>query len=344
MKFKYFFPIFLLLIMSSCATLLDNHADSECDLDDSSKIIGDSYIENQFYEKAEKIFAELAEQCPLNAESHYKLGFIYHKMGKIGKSRKKYEKVISLDPNYHEAYYNLGAIYSSENDIEKASFFFKQYLENKPESQLVDRIQLWLINHKQIEPPEKLKKIGNKFYNKNNLSKAKDCFEKCLPKDKEINYKLGIIYKKFGLIQKSIDQFLTVIEKDKKLKKPYYPNAFYFLHKIYLSKGEYYNVEKAKLYLNKYRQHVPRPKPTEKRNTKKKNKKIQKQPIHKLSTSEPQVKDKDWLEEQTKMIVKQKEISPKTNDDSFELDLKSTNQTNMMDKDWLQEQIHHIDF
>jgi len=339
MKFNIISSIIILFFLSSCSIVFKDNISKNSANIEYPKMIGNNYIEKKLYKKAEMVFTELIENNPNDADSYYKLGFIYHKIGKINKSLKNYLKVISIDPAYSKAYYNLGAIYSIEGnfyDVNKASFFFKRYLAIEPESQYKESIQNWLIKHKKIASKKNIKKQADYYFRQGDLLESKKLFEQCIPKDKEINYKLGIIYRKMGLTKKSIGQFFKVIEEDKKIKKPYYPVAFYYLGKIYAKKGNYYDPDKSQYYLNKYRYFVPGAKSKIKHE-----KKIVKNEVIKIQQPDLKPMDKNWIEKQTQLITGQKNSSLKTTSESNESNF-TTN--NIMDKDWIKEQIDSMNF
>ena len=348
MKYHYLILCILISLLTSCATIFEIDTQNTSDHLEDSKMIGNNYIDKQLYNKAEKTFLEIVDNYPSDADSHYKLGFIYYQTGQFDKSSNHYLKVISIDPSFHKAYYNLGVIYSTKGyqsyNVHQASAFFKQYLTIQPDSPYAEKIQHWLINHKQLVSASHLKKTGNNYFRKNDLIKARKLFEQCNPKDKEIHYKLGVIYKRLGLLQQSIEQFSRVIKADKKLTKPYYPMAFYYLSKIYATKGAYYHVEKSEYYLKKYRQYVPHSKPKIARKTKKHTKKPVKQKVAEMKMSEPKPIDKQWIEKQTQLIMNNSHMPHKVIPNNNESELAPNNRQHIMDKNWVQQQIESMDF
>jgi tetratricopeptide (TPR) repeat protein len=142
------------------------------------------------YEKAEKMYADLLEKSPDDADIHYRLGVIYKKRGQVEKSRNSFLKAVSLDSNYSKAYYNLGAIYSAPGpfqDEQKAIFFFKKYLEFDSDPADEKKIKRWLATHEDRETLTNYdQKIKDEKASKESPDKTDDNFRDWLKEQSDV--------------------------------------------------------------------------------------------------------------------------------------------------------------
>jgi tetratricopeptide (TPR) repeat protein len=94
------------------------------------RFINPVFIEYCFKKYAGKILAgELVKNLgrdPDCAKSHFYLGSVYFRQGKLRSSAEEYIKSIEIFPTYAPAYYNLGVLFSSVNDSETAVKYLKQ--------------------------------------------------------------------------------------------------------------------------------------------------------------------------------------------------------------------------
>jgi len=58
-------------------------------------------------------------------KSHYALGFVYFRQGKLDEAIKEYKTAISLDPNHLAAHYSLGVVYFAQGKLDEAIAEFK---------------------------------------------------------------------------------------------------------------------------------------------------------------------------------------------------------------------------
>ncbi|MEY3397981.1 MAG: hypothetical protein RL220_575 [Bacteroidota bacterium] len=74
--------------------------------------------------QAAMMLREIVQTDSLNADAHFWLGVLSVRSGQIDKAISRYEKVISIDPNYLNAYIDLGGIYMEQGNFAKAHEWF----------------------------------------------------------------------------------------------------------------------------------------------------------------------------------------------------------------------------
>ena len=138
--------------------------------------LGNLFYEKKQFGEAEREFNQVLEDDPNDLDTNYKMGVIYSKRGKIKESILQFLKVLTFDPYYTKAYYNLGAVYANDGlhyNAEKASFFFKKYIQLEPDSEHRKTIESWLsmlekktlINTNDNDPQKPKKGTGEDFKN-----------------------------------------------------------------------------------------------------------------------------------------------------------------------------------
>jgi len=65
-------------------------------------------------------------------------------MGQVEKAIAMFEKAIALKPDHPIALFNLGISYRGQNNLEKANYYWKKYLEVAPDSPLADTVKKYL--------------------------------------------------------------------------------------------------------------------------------------------------------------------------------------------------------
>jgi tetratricopeptide (TPR) repeat protein len=147
--FFLWIPAVLVFFILSCASTQRSRNDQYSSEDEILHHLnmGKKYYENGYYNKAEREFRQVLERDPKDSDAHYMLGVVYSRQGQIEKGCSEFTQVLAVDENYAKAYYNLGALYANEGpfrNTEKASTFFKRYLELDQTSKQREKIERWL--------------------------------------------------------------------------------------------------------------------------------------------------------------------------------------------------------
>ncbi|NKB71162.1 MAG: tetratricopeptide repeat protein [Candidatus Latescibacteria bacterium] len=69
-----------------------------------------------------------------NAETHHRLGYVFHQKGLLANATAHYQRALELDPAIPEARYNLGVVHALQGRYNRALETFRGYLERFPES------------------------------------------------------------------------------------------------------------------------------------------------------------------------------------------------------------------
>lgn len=103
-------------------------------------IAGKEYWEDKNYPEAVNQFKKILELEPENLEALLSLASILKEQGKIDEAIPKYEKVIALNNLDPRAYDKLGEIFEQKQELEKATHYFKKYLDAAPQDSDFKRI------------------------------------------------------------------------------------------------------------------------------------------------------------------------------------------------------------
>jgi serine/threonine protein kinase len=103
-------------------------------------IAGREYWEDKNYSEAMNQFKKILELEPENLEALLSLASILKEQGKIDEAIPEYEKVIALNNLDHRAYDKLGQIFEQKQELEKATQYFKKYLDIAPQGSDFNRI------------------------------------------------------------------------------------------------------------------------------------------------------------------------------------------------------------
>lgn len=103
-------------------------------------IAGREYWEDKNYSEAMNQFKKILELEPENLEALLSLASILKEQGKIDEAIPEYEKVIALNNLDHRAYDKLGEIFEQKQELEKATQYFKKYLDTAPKDSDLNRI------------------------------------------------------------------------------------------------------------------------------------------------------------------------------------------------------------
>lgn len=95
---------------------------------------------------------------PDNERVHNNLGNIYLREGRYGKAEDEYKEALKLDPYLSEAHHNLGIIYSGRREYERAIEKYKEALKLNP-GLLETHYNLAIVYHKQGEKETALSQL-----------------------------------------------------------------------------------------------------------------------------------------------------------------------------------------
>jgi superkiller protein 3 len=205
----------------------------------------------------------------------YNLGLCLQKMHEHEEAIKYYNKAIEINPLFKEALFNRGVLYLNNEapgmalaDIIKAGLLFK----NQGKKELTDKcekIVSYLIekNQQNKEVAEKLIEEGSKSFENGKQEEGMvllNVSALCDPGNKEIYYRLGVMYVRVNNFERAVECFKKTIELDPKNTDAYinlggiygklkkHKEALDMLHKaLELEKKNpkiYYNI--AMVYLN----------------------------------------------------------------------------------------------
>ncbi len=118
--------------------------------------LGGMYFAAGDYEKARESYDRFIAVWPANKDGYYALGNTLWLMGKDSQDWKSllraavtsYERSLSIDPDFAACHYNLASVYKIFGDVEKASYYYVQYIKLEPKSSkskdIVETVEGWL--------------------------------------------------------------------------------------------------------------------------------------------------------------------------------------------------------
>jgi len=95
---------------------------------------GQTYLNEEDFERAEEVYAKALELNPDIIQAHSALGYIYALQGKLQEALEENLKVLELAPNDYATHKNLAMIYQQSGRIEEAVAEAETALELAPES------------------------------------------------------------------------------------------------------------------------------------------------------------------------------------------------------------------
>lgn len=110
----------------------------------------ENYYHQKEYDKAKEELKSILIKNPNDIEALFLSGVISGKQGSTSASRKAFEKIISLDPQYSKAYYNLGVLYAnskSAEDKQNSIKYFDKFLELEPDTKFRQELEQWKSYH-----------------------------------------------------------------------------------------------------------------------------------------------------------------------------------------------------
>lgn len=104
--------------------------------------LGGIYTGAGDYERARAAYEKYTQVWPTSKDGYYGLGTTLFYVGKPSPQWKKilqdaitaYEKSLAIDPDFAACHYNIASLYKIFEDVQKASFHFRRYIELEPEA------------------------------------------------------------------------------------------------------------------------------------------------------------------------------------------------------------------
>ena len=94
--------------------------------------VGIKALKKKEFQNAQKIFEDLLNEQPMNAEVNHFLGITFQLLNEINKAKIYYKKSIQIKPNFAEAHKDLGNIFYKIGEIYKAESCYIKSLKINP--------------------------------------------------------------------------------------------------------------------------------------------------------------------------------------------------------------------
>lgn len=160
----------------------------------------------------------------ITGQESFQLGISYYDEGNLDKAIDFFEKALEIEPDLVEAYFNLGVIHSSLGDFKKAISAFENVIELNPQDK---QAHLRLENiYAKMGNFSMTQESGFKYENQDSMLNVDDEENSMLlnikqvleekanqlemdftehPNSAQIAVELGIVYRKLGRVDKSIN-------------------------------------------------------------------------------------------------------------------------------------------
>ncbi|HGJ63963.1 TPA: tetratricopeptide repeat protein, partial [bacterium] len=96
--------------------------------------LGNVLIDEEDYDKAQKVYERIVEVKPDFDIGHFNLGVINYQKRELKTAKKNYEDVLKINPDDTEAKENLAAIHILDSDYDNAIKAYKALLEVDPQN------------------------------------------------------------------------------------------------------------------------------------------------------------------------------------------------------------------
>jgi tetratricopeptide (TPR) repeat protein len=188
-------------------------------------ILGNLYIEQEKYEKAEEYYLKAIESGDNDALNN--LGILYRNQKKYEKAEKYYLKAIESGDN--DALMNLGNLYNEQKKYEKAEEYYLKAIESG-DNDALNNLGILYRNQKKYEKAEEyylkaiesgnnnaLNNLGTLYFQQNNYDKAEECYFKAIESGNN-GASNGLVWLYFQLgknLEKSLSLSQEIYEKEK---------------------------------------------------------------------------------------------------------------------------------
>lgn len=177
------------------------------------------------YENAIKNFKLASEQEKVRPQVYYNLGLTYQCMKEYEKAISSYLRFLEINPDDYDGLYNIALTYFNQNNYPKAIEYFKKCSAIKQEEEALKALVLAYLSNNEIQ---------------NAFEFSKTILETC-KNDIDLYYKLAKVFetknslnKDFTLIDKAIEMYLKIIERNSK-----HFDAYLSISICFAKKGEW---------------------------------------------------------------------------------------------------------
>ncbi len=177
------------------------------------------------YDKAIKFFKQALEQEHVRPQVHYNIGLTYQSMKDYDLAVASYKKFLEAKPEDYDGLYNIALAYYKLDNHSKAVEYFKKCLETKSEDEVI-------------------KALVKAYLGNNEVQEAYDLALSVLDSGNDrldLFYNLARVFenknaagKDFTLIDKAIEMYLKILERDMK-----YFDAYLQISICFAKKGEW---------------------------------------------------------------------------------------------------------
>ena len=94
--------------------------------------LGDENLKNKNYDECIKNYKEALTIRPSDAQTLFKLGYVYKLQNDNANAKDFYRKAIFVNPDFRDSWFNLGLIYADENNLSGAIDAFKRVVTIDP--------------------------------------------------------------------------------------------------------------------------------------------------------------------------------------------------------------------
>ncbi len=102
------------------------------------------YGQKENYDRAFTMLTKALEINPDLAQAHANIGNVYYERGEYNRAWEEMELALKLDPGMNDLRLFLGSSYSQKGEYEKALFHYETFLESRPDSFTVKRVEGWM--------------------------------------------------------------------------------------------------------------------------------------------------------------------------------------------------------
>lgn len=177
------------------------------------------------YEKAIKFFKQALEQEHVRPQVYYNIGLTYQSMKDYDLAIASYKKFLDANPEDYDGLYNIALAYFKQNNYSKAIEYFKKCLETKSEDDVIKALVTAHLSNNEVQE----------------ASELSFCVLETQKNRLDLFYQLARIFenknvagKDFTLIDKAIEMYLKVIERN-----PKYFDAYLQISICFAKKGEW---------------------------------------------------------------------------------------------------------
>ncbi len=220
-------------------------------------ILGNIYSKQDRFEKAIEEYKKALEVDPDYYDAIFGLAIVYKNSGQLDEAIVGFKRLIAFDQRDTKPYLHLGGIYESKGELDEAQKYLESGVRMDPESPVFhNNLGAVYLKKNMLDDAEREIKaalniqrhipLRNAHFNLALLHEARGEIDLAISEYKKeqetviFNYKpdynLGLLYAKSKELDKAITEFQSCIQK-----KENFAEAYVFLAKAYMDKGENYS-------------------------------------------------------------------------------------------------------